>query len=90
MSVREIVGRLTEAKTKLGQAKAAGAAVATAVSEAKAPVDAALDGVPDKNLGDDIAQHAQAITTDVAGIDGLVKGIDTAIQRAQGIGSQRR
>lgn len=60
------------------------------MSEAKAPVDAALDGVPDKTLGDDIARHAQAITADLAGIEGLLKGIDTAIQRAQGIGSQRR
>jgi len=90
MSVREIVGRLTDAKNKLTQAKAAGTAVAMTVSEAKAPVDNALDGVQDKSLGDDIAKHAQAISAEIAGIDGLLKGIDTTIQRAQGIGTQRR
>jgi len=86
MSVREIVGRLTEAKNKLAQAKGAGTAVAKAVSEAKVPVDSALDGTPDRNLGDDIAKQAEAISAEVAGIDGLIRGIDNAIQRAQGIG----
>ena len=90
MSVREIVGRLTDAKNRLAQARNAGTAVARAVQEAKGPVDKALDGVQDKGLGDDIARHAEAISTEVSGIDGLIRGVDSAIQRAQGIGSQRR
>jgi len=86
MSVREMIGRLTEAKTKLAQARQTGAAVAKAVADAREPVDRALDGTPDRNLGDDIARQAEAISTEVAGIDGLIKGVDAAIQRAQGIG----
>jgi hypothetical protein len=90
MSVRELVGQLTEAKTTLTQAKAAGNGVEKAVTEARTTVDSALDGVQDKTLGDGITQHAQGIAAEIAGIDGLITAIDTAVQRARGIGSQRR
>lgn len=89
MSVRQMIAQLTEAKNQLQRAKAAGAAVATTVLEARAAIDTALDGVQDKTLGDDITKHADAFTTELAGIDGLTRGIENTIQRTQGIGGRR-
>jgi hypothetical protein len=90
MSVRQMIAQLTEAKSQLQQAKATGGAVATSVSAAKGPAAAALDGVQDKTLAEDIDKHARDLTTEINGIDALIKSIDGTIQRAQGIGARRR
>jgi hypothetical protein len=89
MSVREIIGRLTDAKRQLGQARTIGVQAAGTVAEAKAAVDSVLDSVQNKGLSDAIAVKAKAITDEFAGLEAQCKSLDAAIQRVQQIGSRR-
>jgi|RhiMetdeSRZDD1v2_1073273.scaffolds.fasta_scaffold477635_4 NAD(P)-dependent dehydrogenase (short-subunit alcohol dehydrogenase family) len=89
MSVREIVGRLMEAKNQLGQARTIGVQSAATLAEARAAVDAVLDAVQDKTLSNAIAAKAKAIEDEFNGIEVLFREIDLTIQRTQAIGGGR-
>jgi hypothetical protein len=90
MSIRAVVDRLAGAKRQLEQARTIGNQAAEGISVAKCALDDALDGVQDKLLSTDTAAQAKALADEVRGIEALHKGIDDAVRRAQGIGSQRR
>jgi hypothetical protein len=86
VSIREIVGRLIDAKTHVIQAKAIGDQTVARISEATHLVDRVLDDVQDKGLSGALTGKARDMASEFDGVMGLTRGIDTAIQRAQGIG----
>jgi hypothetical protein len=89
MSIREVIARLSEAKNQLVHVKALGDRSASAVSEAARSVNSALDDIQDKDLTNALAKKAKEIADQFNGVMNLTTQIDTAIQRAQGIGRRR-
>jgi F0F1-type ATP synthase membrane subunit b/b' len=89
MSVREIIGRLTEAKSKLTSAQQAAANAATQIGQAEESVKRVLDGAQANALVTQIEIHKQKILDGMKGIEPLKAEIDKAITRAQAIGSGR-
>jgi len=86
MSVREIIGRLTEAKAKLSAAQQAAGNAATQIGQAEESVKRALDGAAANALVTQIEVHKQAILDGMKSIEPLKAEIDKAIQQAQAIG----
>jgi hypothetical protein len=89
MSIREVIARLSEAKSQLVRVKALGDQSASAVSEAARTVNSALDDIQDKDLTNALTKKAKEIADQFNGVMNLITQIDTAIQRAQGIGRRR-
>jgi hypothetical protein len=89
MSVREIIGRLTEAKSKLTSAQQAAANAATQIGQAEESVKRALDGAQAEALVTQIEANKQKILDGMKGLESLKGELDKAIQRAQAIGRGR-
>jgi hypothetical protein len=90
MSVREIVGRLTDAKNQIIQVKSIGDHSAATVAEAAHLVNRVLDGVQDKTLGTAIAEQSKAVADEFTQVLGLAPRIDDAIRKHRAIGSSGR
>jgi hypothetical protein len=90
VSVREVVGRLTDAKHQIVRLKAVGDASGATVAEAAALVDRVLDGVSDKKLPDAITVQGKAVADEFAGALALTVAIDEAIRKYQAIGAGGR
>src|SRR4051794_32184675 len=90
VSVRDVVGRLADAKHQIVRIKSVGDSAAGTVAEAGALVNRVLDGVQDSKLADAITVQAKAVTDEFAGVLGLNAAIDDAIRRYQAIGAGGR
>ncbi len=86
MSVREVIGRLTDAKTQLAQVKLLTRQLTADMTEARSLVDTVLDDAQGRAFSAAIAARSKAIQDELEGTDALVAGIDATIQRVQGIG----
>jgi bacterioferritin-associated ferredoxin len=89
MSIREITGRLTDAKNQVTQATAAGGQCAKTIAEAASLVRKVLDGVEDKTLADGIAERSKAVGDEFTAVASVNAGIDKAIRNYQAIGTGR-
>lgn len=86
MSTREVVGRLTDAKSKLQTIKVLGDQSAKAITEAANAVNRALDDVQDKGLGTALSVKAKEVGDEFDGVMSLSRGIDAAIAKVRNIG----
>jgi F0F1-type ATP synthase membrane subunit b/b' len=89
MSVREIVGRLTDAKAQLAQVRLLTGQLTANMTEARSLLDTVLDDAQSRALSTAIAAQGKAIQDELQGTDALTAGIDATIRRVQGIGSGR-
>ena len=90
MSIRELTGRLTDAKRQVAQASTVGGHCATTATEAAELVRTVLDGVQDKTLADAILGQSHAVAQQFSGAVSVSVGIDRTIRNLQAVGTDNR
>ncbi len=88
MSVGQITARLDNAKADLRAIPQASASAVSALNEASALVRSVLDGVSDKTLANDIANHGPAITAAYQSAQAAANPLDETIARFRSVGGR--
>lgn len=90
MSIRELTGRLNDAKRQVAQASTVGGHSAATANEAAELVRTVLDGVQDKTLADAISGQAEAVGKQFTSAVSVSAGIDRTIRNLQAVGTDNR
>lgn len=88
MSVGQITARLDGAKSDLRAIPQAAAQAVSALNEASALINSVLDGVSDKTLANDIANHGPGITAAYQSTQAATRPLDETIARFRSVGGR--